>query len=95
MRNRLLVPAVTAGLLLIVTTAVTAAAAGSARHTAGSVVPTAVTPDSARAVVLINGDRIMAGTGRRSVAVMAAGAGPGGSRLATSRPRAHRRGLRR
>jgi hypothetical protein len=31
--------------------------------------------------VLINGDRIMAGTGRRSVAVMPAGAGPDGSLL--------------
>jgi hypothetical protein len=81
MRNRLLVPAVTAGLLLIATAAVAAAAAGPARHTAGSVVPTAVAPDSARAVVLINGDRTMAGTGRRSVAAIPAGSGLRGSLL--------------
>jgi hypothetical protein len=52
MRNRLLVPAVTAGLLLIVTTAVTAAAAVTARNTAGSGVPTAVAPGSARTLCL-------------------------------------------
>ena len=84
MRNRLLMPAVSAGLLLIVTTAVTAAAAGPVRNTARSGVLTVVAPDSARTVVLVNGDRIMAGTGRRSVAVLPEGSGLGGSLLTLS-----------
>ena len=83
MRNRLMLSAVTAG-LFIVATAATAAAAGPARNTPGSGALTTVTqaPAPARAVVLLNGDRIMAapGTGR-SIAVRPAGAGLGGSLL--------------
>ena len=78
MRNRLMLPAVTAG-LFIVATAVTAAAAVTARNTPG---PGALTtaapapapaPAPARTVVLLNGDRIMAapGTGR-TIAVLPA-----------------------
>lgn len=82
MRTGLLVLPVTAGLLMAAT-AVTTAAARPARNTAGPGALTAVAPDPARTVLLINGDRIMAapGTGRRSVTVLPAGAGLGGSLL--------------
>ena len=84
MRNRLMLSAVTAG-LFIVATAITAAAAAPARNTPGPGAPTTVTPAPApaRTLVLLNGDRIMAapGTGR-SIAVLPAGSGLGGSLLA-------------
>ena len=81
MRNRLLVLPVTAGLLVV--TAVTTAAARPARDTAGPGVPAVAAPDPARAVVLINGDRIMTApwTGRQSVTALPAGSGMGGSLL--------------
>jgi hypothetical protein len=64
MRNRLLVlPAVTAGLVMAAT-AVTAAAARPPRDTARPGALTAVAPAPARTVVLINGDRIVAGPAR-------------------------------
>jgi hypothetical protein len=82
MRLRLLVlSAVTAGLIIAATT-VTAAAARPARDPARPVAPTAA-PVPARTVVLINGDRIVAGagTGHRSVTVLPPGSGLGGSLL--------------
>jgi hypothetical protein len=83
MRHRLLVlPAGVAGLIIAATT-VTAAAAGPARDTARPGAPAAVAPVPARTVVLINGDRIVAGrgTGSRSVTVLPPGSGLGGSLL--------------
>jgi hypothetical protein len=74
MRNRLLVLLVTAGLFMIT------AAASPPRAKARPGEP-ALARASARTVVLINGDRIMAWAGRRSVAEIPPGSGLGGSLL--------------
>ncbi len=83
MRNRLLaLPAVTAGLVLAATV-VTAAAVRPPRDPARPGAPAAVPQAAARTVVLVNGDRVLAGpgTGHRGVTVLPRGSGLGGSLL--------------
>jgi hypothetical protein len=83
MRNRLLVPSVAAAGLFIAITAVTAAAASPPQNKARPGAPAALAPATGGTVVLINGDRVVAGpgTGRRSVTVLPPGSGLGGSLL--------------
>ena len=80
MRNRLPMLSALAAGLAVAATAVTSAAAGPAATTARPGTLAVVARTAARTVVLINGDRIME-TGRRSVTVMPADSGLGGSLL--------------
>ena len=80
MRNRLPMLSALAAGLAVAATAVTSAAAGPAATTARPGTLAVVARAAARTVVLINGDRIME-TGRRSVTVMPADSGLGGSLL--------------